>query len=515
MKQIYSTVFLILSFCFLWNPISAQNSCTITYDGRQGNLKLSNGEVFCIPAGETFSGRINSVANGAIIKVDPLAVFAPIRVNQMAGTIENEGKAIFGKSLNLMSGAKIINGGEMRFEKSLNVNGVAQIENQTDAILSFTKTTSLQRSGASLVNDGAIYFQQLNTGSGFSIINRGRMETGRINLGNPFDNYGFLLARADVNINSSAEFTNSCTFYLEGRCNNNSSKTVNEGFIWLNSGAWQNNANFLQAEEASMRGVDFTNNASVSGGGDFYFSGTTRNNGQFGTDRQGINFYDTGNPGQIMDFAYGTIDPSVSSQAFSPADTTSWSATCDPRFLDQHVGYHYLGTYNSQGLPDYLVGKDPISQDFLEMVHKALPERAPVPQYNPDYLERKYDRDIKLKENAEVWVSFVAEGAGYKNVLGFYVYDTIAPPTTPPAKEDITIIFPNVSAKYSGGELEAGHKVKLGDFRAGQGIGWVLMANGWKNGTVTEGNWTLFSNPDFNPEKDRSLREHNVLLFDA
>ncbi|MEL7532530.1 MAG: FG-GAP-like repeat-containing protein, partial [Bacteroidota bacterium] len=188
---------------------------------------------------------------------------------------------------------------------------------------------------------------------------------------------------------------------------------------------------------------------------------------------------------------------------------------CDPSFLPVHVGYHYLGTYNSQGLPNYLAGRDSISNAFLDMVHKALPERAPVPQYNPKYLERHYDRDIKLKDNAEVWVTFVAEGAGYKNVLGFYVYDTLSPPTSPPAKEDITIIFPNVSAKYSGGELEAGHKVKLGTFQAGQGIGWVLMANGWKNGSVTEGNWTLYSNPDYNPEKDSSLREHNVLLYDS
>ena len=61
--------------------------------------------------------------------------------------------------------------------------------------------------------------------------------------------------------------------------------------------------------------------------------------------------------------------------------------------------------------------------------------------------------DIVLKDNADVWVTFVGEGAGYKNVLGFYTYDAENPSDETPKPEDITIVFPNVSAKYSGGSL--------------------------------------------------------------
>ncbi|MEL7530409.1 MAG: hypothetical protein AAFN10_03835, partial [Bacteroidota bacterium] len=234
MKKTYTLGILIHSvlFAFLFNALSAQ-TCTLSFDGSQNNLNLASGDVFCVPAGETFSGKINSVAQGAIIRIDSLGVFNPSKLNQMAGTIENEGQATFGISINLMAGAQIINGGEMVFEKSMNINGVAQIENQNDATLRFDKTTSMQKTGASFVNEGTVFFQQLNTGSGFSIINRARMETEKLNLGNPFDNYGFLIAHDDVNINSGADLTNYCTFLLEGKCNNNASTTENEGFIWL------------------------------------------------------------------------------------------------------------------------------------------------------------------------------------------------------------------------------------------------------------------------------------------
>nr|WP_321413560.1 DUF4114 domain-containing protein [uncultured Allomuricauda sp.] len=179
----------------------------------------------------------------------------------------------------------------------------------------------------------------------------------------------------------------------------------------------------------------------------------------------------------------------------------------------QQYDYKFLGDYTSDGTPLYFDGKDEVSQETLDMISNALPEGYPVPDYNPQYITSGYDTDIMLTEDAEVWVTFVAEGAGYKNVLGYYTYPTDQPLSGTPQEEDITIIFPNVSAVNSGGSLETGHRVKIGDFKAGTGIGWVLLANGWK-GYVTSGHWQLFSNPDFNPEADEYLRYHNVLLND-
>jgi Domain of unknown function (DUF4114)/Secretion system C-terminal sorting domain len=176
--------------------------------------------------------------------------------------------------------------------------------------------------------------------------------------------------------------------------------------------------------------------------------------------------------------------------------------------------FQFLGSYTADGTPQYFVQSDIITQTTFDLVHNSLPENYPVPIYNPQYISSGYDSDIVINSLADVWVTFISEGAGYKNVLGFYTYDINNPPTTAPTASQITIVFPNVSAAGSGGSLIAGNKVKIGTFPAGTGIGWVLLANGWNGSQVTNGLWRLFSNPNFNPETNSELKQHNVLLND-
>ncbi len=182
--------------------------------------------------------------------------------------------------------------------------------------------------------------------------------------------------------------------------------------------------------------------------------------------------------------------------------------------LGNAQGYQFLGSYTSNGTPLYLTTSDEVSVETLETIDSSLPESYPVPDYNPHYISSGYDTDIRLNDTADVWVTFISEGAGYRNVLGFYTYDINNPSPTAPEAEDITIIFPNVSALGSGGGLETGNKVHIGNFAAGTGIGWVLLANGWNGNQVTSGYWQLYSNPSYNPESNPSLQYHNVLLQD-
>ncbi|MGL2994833.1 DUF4114 domain-containing protein [Flavobacterium sp. TSSA_36] len=177
-------------------------------------------------------------------------------------------------------------------------------------------------------------------------------------------------------------------------------------------------------------------------------------------------------------------------------------------------GYKFLGSYTSDGTPMYFDTKDVVNAATLALVSNSLPENYPVPTYNPQYISSGYDTNIVVTKPADVWVTFVSEGAGYRNVLGFYTYDINNPPTAAPSSSDITIIFPNVSGQGSGGSLLAGDKVKIGTFPAGTGIGWVLLANAWNGSAVTNGLWRLFSDTRFNPEGTASLRQHNVLLND-
>ncbi len=177
--------------------------------------------------------------------------------------------------------------------------------------------------------------------------------------------------------------------------------------------------------------------------------------------------------------------------------------------------YKYLGDFNSDdGTPLYLDTRDEISSETLQIINDALPEGYPVPDFNPHYISSGYDTEIKINETTDVWVTFVGEGAGYKNTLGFYTYDINNPTPSVPAPEDITIIFPNVSAVDSGGGLRIGDKVNIGSFSPNTGIGWVLLANAWSDGCIGTGNWQLHSNHNYNPESNQSLKYHNVLLAD-
>lgn len=186
-------------------------------------------------------------------------------------------------------------------------------------------------------------------------------------------------------------------------------------------------------------------------------------------------------------------------------------------FKSTNSTFHPIGPWNSQGVPFYLEPEnDVIDQQFLNDINTSFPESQPVPDYNPHYLDPNNEYDFKLLEPSDVWVTFIHEGAGYRNVLGYYTYPMGSPPLSPQDIDTINIIFPNVSFAGSGGGLVSGNKVYLGEFPQNTAIGWVLIADGFSisSGTVTSGRGIYFSNPDLNPESTPEKRQHAVHLFD-
>jgi len=188
--------------------------------------------------------------------------------------------------------------------------------------------------------------------------------------------------------------------------------------------------------------------------------------------------------------------------------------------------FYTFGTFSSQGVPNYLEKTDDvITADFLADMNASLPEKIALPTSHPEYLTNQDDGNIVLVENAEVWVTFVHEGASYLNTLAYYTYPTneIIDKTT--KIKVSTIIFPNVSYSGSGGGLKSGNKVQIlyfdeakgqytNVFPAGTTVSWMFRANGWNGSTVAKGYNTFYSNAAFNPEKDVNLKKHNVLLKD-
>ncbi|MDW7690506.1 LruC domain-containing protein [Flammeovirgaceae bacterium SG7u.111] len=180
--------------------------------------------------------------------------------------------------------------------------------------------------------------------------------------------------------------------------------------------------------------------------------------------------------------------------------------------------YNTLGGWNSLGVPDYLLATDDnVDQQLLIDINVSLPEGAPVPSANPQYL-KDIDMNTRLNDEADLWVTFVHEGAGYKNTLGFFTYNLASPPTSISEVPDdqIYIIFPNVSFNNSGGGLYTGNKVYLGRFPANTGIGWFLIPNGWNSGTqsVQPSFETKYSIKSMNDYAGEAYRQYLIQLRD-
>ena len=187
--------------------------------------------------------------------------------------------------------------------------------------------------------------------------------------------------------------------------------------------------------------------------------------------------------------------------------------------------YYVLGSWDIIGKPNYLWNPDDrIAADFLADVNASLPERKKLTDSHPEYFKSNDGGNIELIKDAEVWITFVHEGTGYRNVLGYYTHNTGTPPTTKAAIKDQTIVLPNASY----GTIKSGNKVQLlyldpktnkytKIFPAGTTVAWFLITNGFTGSTNSIG-WginTYYSDIRFNPEKNVDKRKHNVVLKDT
>ncbi|WP_240755199.1 LruC domain-containing protein [Pedobacter sp. SYP-B3415] len=174
------------------------------------------------------------------------------------------------------------------------------------------------------------------------------------------------------------------------------------------------------------------------------------------------------------------------------------------------------------GRPKYLLGtSDDIDASLLSYINASLPEGKPLTQTHPEYLTSTAQSNIVVTQNnTEIFITFVSEGADYKNTLGWYSYPTNNPPsqatgsTLENAIDKVTMVFPNASAYGSGGGLKPGNKVSLGKFNAGTTIALVLIQNAWTSNGIQTGNTKFYTDSKFNPESTTALRKHSVMLYD-
>jgi LruC domain-containing protein len=182
--------------------------------------------------------------------------------------------------------------------------------------------------------------------------------------------------------------------------------------------------------------------------------------------------------------------------------------------------YQYLGgfgAWNNDGVPNNLIAdSSKVTFDMLKTINATIPEYSGLPNdpTRSQYIARDSSTNLVLKKPSEVWLTFVHEGAGYKNAVGYYLYNASDPPrSVNDIKDRMIFAYPNASYAGSGGGLRSGNRVKLryqdpiskqfsDTFPAGTGVGWFLMANGWRDKTtgVLERPYeqTVFSDPVLN-----------------
>ncbi|MEZ9579203.1 MULTISPECIES: LruC domain-containing protein [unclassified Vibrio] len=182
--------------------------------------------------------------------------------------------------------------------------------------------------------------------------------------------------------------------------------------------------------------------------------------------------------------------------------------------------------YSVKGKPNntYSIA-DSLPQDVLTNVYSMLPEGSTVNSafIAPErYSSIDIDDELNGAEYATAKITFLNEGAGYRNSLGYFVFDTNNPPAT---KDDINahvIVFPNTSVA-SVGEMQEGDTIDLSvQLTAGQTLAFFIISNGWGwegsyNNIPWLGGWgtPFYSYPPINPEATAVNRRHNVAFLDT
>lgn len=310
-----------------------QTKCLVsgTYNS---NVSIASGGTLCV--GNDVQLTISNFNNlqGTLVNSGTIAGIG--NLNNYSGTIKNYGTITISNSINFSSGGRLENYSRLTMSAP-NFNGSATIENYQDGTMYVNNNFPLGN-GSTLTNRGYLIFQSgdFNTNSGTFFYNYGRayVQNGNFNPSGLIRNEGWFYARRMININSGAIISNKCRFISDQGFNNNSASFTNDGMIWVtgqdnsNGSRIQNNGGsiFENSAISQLRGVNFDNSGgTVRGSGEYYFTGTTRQQGSFiGSDANNpIKFYDTSVNPEHPIFDVGNPGANVTRPAtLNPADTT-------------------------------------------------------------------------------------------------------------------------------------------------------------------------------------------------
>lgn len=184
---------------------------------------------------------------------------------------------------------------------------------------------------------------------------------------------------------------------------------------------------------------------------------------------------------QIEKFNHSELNFQASYEIDLPCDTV----------INHHVDLVNIPTLKSKasnlkrekvpGQTEYVDRNVSVPNAVIQAVSTLLPESV-MP--SAQYLDKRYNPNLPIIADAEIEVTFIHEGAGYKNTFGYFTYTVNEAGVYQIV--DRQLIFPNTSYPRAG-LLSTGDTSKLRDqdgnirtFKAGENVGFFVIANGYQ-----------------------------------
>lgn len=196
--------------------------------------------------------------------------------------------------------------------------------------------------------------------------------------------------------------------------------------------------------------------------------------------------------------------------------------------------FYYLGQFDNNGVSNLInIGAsgtifDNNASSYVSEVNTLLPEYSKLHHVHPEWLT---DNSLDFLDNTELSITFLDEGAGYRNAVGYFIYDSSNPPPTLNHISECYFIFPNCSKVNSGGNLHPGDTIRLPygftkstisgkdyitgtdyNFPAGKSVGFIIYPNGWNGSGVSQYIVPYTSCSWLNPEKAPELKYHTACI---
>lgn len=150
-------------------------------------------------------------------------------------------------------------------------------------------------------------------------------------------------------------------------------------------------------------------------------------------------------------------------------------------------------------LPGNITSLKPV-ENLVDSLRVIFSENGNAVANNPFLFSDTTQKKIILSKESNVFVTFIDESTDSKNTLCWYTYTKSKSPQN---RSEIksNVLFPNISKIGEGGLLELGYTVQLGSgkFPAGTIIGFLLIPNGWNDGSINYENNSYYTNEVFNP----------------